>query len=107
MDKLKKIQSCRKHTSIFTVVSGFFKNKCIKKFFITGGAGYVGAVLTSYLLEKGYKVTVLDLMIYGDEVLSNRKNLRVIKGDIRDVTLLKKEMIDHDARTFSMYLKRS
>lgn len=67
-----------------------------KKIFITGGAGYVGAVLTPYLLEKGYKVTVLDLMIYGDEVLSNHKNLRVIKGDIRDVTLLKKEMIDHD-----------
>lgn len=67
-----------------------------KKIFITGGAGYVGAVLTPYLLEKGYKVTVLDLMIYGDEVLPNHKNLRVIKGDIRDVTLLKKEMIDHD-----------
>ena len=67
-----------------------------KKIFITGGAGYVGAVLTPYLLEKGYEVTVLDLMIYGDEVLPNHKNLRVIKGDIRDVTLLKKEMIDHD-----------
>ena len=39
------------------------------KIFITGGAGYVGAVLTPYLLNKGYKITVLDLMIYGESVL--------------------------------------
>ena len=56
----------------------------IKKIFITGGAGYVGAVLTPYLLEKGYEVTVLDLMIYGAEVLSSHKNLKILKGDIRD-----------------------
>ena len=35
----------------------------VKKIFITGGAGYVGAVLVPYLLEKGHEVTVLDLMI--------------------------------------------
>lgn len=67
-----------------------------EKIFITGGAGYVGAVLTPYLLEKGYKVTVLDLMIYGDEVLTKHKNLRVIKGDIRDTNLLKKETVNKD-----------
>ena len=32
---------------------------------VTGGAGYVGAVLVPRLLEKGCNVTVLDLMIYG------------------------------------------
>ena len=63
-----------------------------KRIFITGGAGYVGAVLTPYLLQKGYKVTVLDLMIYGEDVLLNHKNLKKIKGDIRDVELLKKEL---------------
>ena len=45
-----------------------------EKIFITGGAGYVGAVLTPYLLEKGYKVTVLDLMIYGENVLKKNHN---------------------------------
>ncbi len=34
-----------------------------KKVYITGGAGYVGAVLAPKLLDKGYKVSVIDLMI--------------------------------------------
>ena len=41
------------------------------KILITGGAGYVGAVLTPYLLERGHKVTVIDLMIYGEDVLKS------------------------------------
>lgn len=60
------------------------------KILITGGAGYVGAVLTPYLLERGHKVTVVDLMIYGEDVLKNNENLKVVKGDIRDKELLKK-----------------
>ena len=62
----------------------------MKNILITGGAGYVGAVLTPYLLSKGYKVTVLDLMIYGDHVLKKNKNLNIIKGDIRNIELIKK-----------------
>ena len=62
----------------------------MKKIFITGGAGYVGSVLTPYLISKGYEVTVLDLMIYGSDVLKTNKNLKVIKGDLRDQDLLKK-----------------
>ncbi|MAS52311.1 MAG: UDP-glucose 4-epimerase [Flavobacteriales bacterium] len=68
----------------------------MKKIFITGGAGYVGAVLTPYLLNKGYEVTVLDLMIYGEEVLKKNKNLKIIKGDIRDLNLLKREIPGHE-----------
>jgi len=66
------------------------------KIFITGGAGYVGAVLTPYLLEKGHKVTVFDLMIYGENILKKNKNLKIIKGDIRDTELLNKVIPYHE-----------
>ena len=69
----------------------------MNKIFITGGAGYVGAILIPYLLDKGYKITVLDLMIYGDNVLPNHSSLNILKGDIRDKDLLKKEMTGHDS----------
>ncbi len=60
----------------------------MNKIFITGGAGYVGSVLTPYLVNKGHKITVYDLMLYGD-TLKKDKNLNIIKGDIRNTELLK------------------
>ncbi len=62
---------------------------------ITGGAGYVGSVLTPYLLSKGHKIKVLDLMIYGNTI-EKKPNLNLIKGDIRDKKLVKKEMKNID-----------
>ena len=62
----------------------------MKNIFITGGGGYVGVPLVDHLLKKGFKVTVLDLFLYGENVLSEHKNLTKIKGDIRDVNILKK-----------------
>jgi len=69
----------------------------MKNIFITGGAGYVGAVLVPHLLEKGFTITVLDLMIYGEDVFSAHPNLNAVKGDIRDQALLKKLISGHDA----------
>ena len=69
----------------------------MNKIFITGGAGYVGAVLVPKLLDNGYVVTVLDLMIYGENVLPSHPNLNAVKGDIRDQTLLQKLLPGHDA----------
>jgi nucleoside-diphosphate-sugar epimerase len=69
----------------------------MNKIFITGGAGYVGAVLVPHLLKNGYGVTVLDLMIYGENVLPKHPNLNAVKGDIRDQALLKKLISGHDA----------
>ena len=65
--------------------------------YITGGAGYVGAVLVPRLLEEGCHVTVLDLMIYGEEVLPDHPNLTKITGDIRDQELLHTTLPRHDA----------
>ena len=50
---------------------------------ITGGAGYVGHVLTPRLLQSGYQVTVYDKLFFGCR-LPNHPKLRVVQGDIRD-----------------------
>jgi nucleoside-diphosphate-sugar epimerase len=67
---------------------------------VTGGAGYVGAVLVPKLLALGHRVTVLDLYIFGDQVLkavSGHPGLREIKGDIRDRRLLERALTGVDA----------
>ena len=68
----------------------------IKNVLITGGAGYVGHVLTARLLAKGYKVTVYDILYFGCR-LPNDPNLTVIRGDIRDTAKLAAAMEGQDA----------
>ena len=71
-----------------------------KSVFVTGGAGYVGAVLVPKLLDAGYHVKILDLYIYGEHVLDSVKghpNLKQVKGDIRDRKLLEREISGYDA----------
>jgi nucleoside-diphosphate-sugar epimerase len=57
--------------------------KLFDQVLVTGGAGYVGSNLVPKLLAAGYRVTVLDLCIYG-EVLAPHPGLRIVKGDLRD-----------------------
>jgi len=56
--------------------------KSFQHVLVTGGAGYVGSNLVPKLLAAGYRVTVLDLCIYGD-VLAPHPDLRIVKGDLR------------------------
>jgi nucleoside-diphosphate-sugar epimerase len=53
---------------------------------VTGGAGYVGSALVPSLLQKGYKVIIYDLYLYGDvfSSLKNHPHLIEMKADIRD-----------------------
>ncbi|MFQ6027617.1 MAG: NAD-dependent epimerase/dehydratase family protein [Dehalococcoidia bacterium] len=72
----------------------------IKQVLVTGGAGYVGAVLVPKLLNQGYRVKVVDLYIYGSHVLDSVKdhpNLEQIRGDIRNRALLERIIPGCDA----------
>ncbi|MFD5854014.1 NAD-dependent epimerase/dehydratase family protein [Cytobacillus pseudoceanisediminis] len=72
----------------------------MKRIFITGGAGYVGAKLTYELLKDGYEVTVFDWMLFEPNLFSditNNKNFNLIKGDLRDRKLLEKAIKNNDA----------
>ena len=74
--------------------------KSVQKVLVTGGAGYVGSVLVPKLLDKGYQVKVLDLYLYGEDVLDAVKdnpNLEQIKADIRDRALLERVIPGTDA----------
>ena len=60
---------------------------------ITGGAGYIGSVMTPLLLQAGHQVTVLDSFLYNQTSLldcCNEKRFVIIRGDARDKDLLKK-----------------
>ncbi len=56
----------------------------MKNVLITGGAGYVGCVLTPQLLNAGYNVTVFDTYLYGNH-LPKHQNLKLVTGDIREI----------------------
>ena len=60
---------------------------------VTGGCGYIGTNLTNRLLDDGYKVTVVDLMWFGN-YLEDHENLRVIKSDIREIDQVPMKGID-------------
>lgn len=68
-----------------------------KKVLITGGAGYVGSVLTPQLLDAGYEVTVYDILYFGAEHLPNDPRLTIIQGDIRDTGKLAAAFTGQDA----------
>lgn len=66
---------------------------------VTGGAGYVGAMLVPELLKEGHVVHVLDLYLFGEDVLQSVKghpNLKEIKGDIRDQSTVQQALVGCD-----------
>lgn len=69
------------------------------KILITGGAGYIGSVLTPTLLERGYEVTVVDNFMFRQNSLADccrYDTFNVVRGDCRDESLMKDLVKDAD-----------
>ncbi len=70
---------------------------------VTGGAGYIGSLLTGVLLSQGHHVTVVDDLLFGGESLLgywHHPNFRFIKGDVCDSDVLQRATRDVDRSTF-------
>jgi nucleoside-diphosphate-sugar epimerase len=53
---------------------------------VTGGAGYIGCVLTGRLLERGYRVRILDRLYWGEEPLKQFEGrIELVSADVRDM----------------------
>ena len=68
------------------------KNKTV---LITGGAGYIGSVLSTTLVRDGYNVIVLDNLTFGVDSLSHLffySNFKLVRGDVRDKELVSSQI---------------
>ncbi len=55
---------------------------------VIGGAGYIGSALLPLLLQKRYRVRVLDLLVFGEEpirAVAGHPDLEIIRGDFRHI----------------------
>jgi nucleoside-diphosphate-sugar epimerase len=67
---------------------------------VIGGAGYIGSALLPKLLEKGYQVRLVDLLLYGTEPIEkylDHPHLEVMQADFRQIDKIVEAMRDVDA----------
>ena len=60
----------------------------MKKYVITGGAGFIGSHIAEHLSDEGHQVVVLDSLRTGFEKNLSGLNVEFVKGDIRDKALV-------------------
>ena len=71
----------------------------MKKILITGGAGYIGSMLSTELINLGYQVTVIDVLKYDKGSLDHlyfNTNFFFINDDVGNISILKKQIKEHD-----------
>lgn len=71
-----------------------------KNILVIGGAGYLGSVLVPKLINRGYEVRVFDNLTFGTDSLKkikNKPNFKFVKGDIRNIPLVKSALQGMDA----------
>ena len=63
----------------------------MEKILITGGAGYIGSILATHLINKGYEITIFDNFLYNQTSLLDicyKNNLHIVNGDVRIIIRL-------------------
>jgi nucleoside-diphosphate-sugar epimerase len=86
--------------SALNSLSALNGSRGIKSVLLIGGAGYVGSALLPKLLDKGYKVRLLDAFIFGHEAIAdweNHSNLEIIEADFRHLEVVVGAMQGMDA----------
>lgn len=78
------------------------------KYLITGGSGFLGINLIRFLVNKGYDVTSYDIADFNYPDMMD--NVKVVKGDVRDIATLKNALEDvdiviHGAAALPLYSK--
>jgi nucleoside-diphosphate-sugar epimerase len=78
------------------------------KYFITGGAGFLGINLTRYLLEKGHTIVSYDMAAEYEYPEKNDRRVTVVRGDIRDFPRLAEaikgcDLVVHTAAALPLY----
>jgi nucleoside-diphosphate-sugar epimerase len=72
----------------------------VKRVLVIGGGGYIGSALLPKLLNAGYHVRLLDLLLYSTEPIQDvlsHPDLEVIQADFRQVDRVVEAMQDVDA----------
>lgn len=75
-------------------------NRRIREVLLIGGAGFVGSVLARKLISCGYRVTIMDALVFGDESirgLYGRPDFDVVRGDLRSVESIVRSVKSADA----------
>jgi len=108
VSKNRKLLYLLKTENLFEIL----QNKKLKKYvseikkphiLVVGGAGYIGSVLTSFLLKKGWMVKVVDKLLYEKNSLNKfkqNKNFSLIKKDICDLSVQIEVIKDIDCVVF-------
>lgn len=69
----------------------------MKKILVFGGAGYCGSLLVPQLLNEGWDVTVYDKMWFGTDQFPKKQKLRLIEGDVRDLSKVRQACANQDS----------
>src|SRR5580704_10974671 len=72
----------------------------VRQVLVLGGAGYLGSVVVARLLERGFRVRVLDSLLFGEGSLEDVRSYagcELVRGDVRDIGAVVKAMRGCDA----------